>query len=160
MLPALKPYHDRYRTELFDRVLPFWMKHSQDTDFGGCYSCLDREGSIYDTRKYVWLNGRAAWTFARLYNTVEPRPEWLEFSKSCAHFLRRHAVTHDGHVYFSLTREGKPAFLQRKPYSAVFTALGFLEYAAATGGESAYRADFVTVVLRSNPISQLAWRLS
>jgi N-acylglucosamine 2-epimerase len=133
LLSALEPYYNRYRTELFDRVLPFWMKHSQDRDFGGCFTCLDRDGSIYDTRKYVWLNGRAAWTFARLYNSVEQRPEWLEFSRSCVHFLRRHGIRIDGHVYFSLTREGKPAFMQRKPYSAVFAALGLLEYAAATG---------------------------
>ena len=133
MLPALEPYHDRYHTELYDRVIPFWLNHSPDRQHGGLFTCLDREGAIYDTRKYVWMNGRAAWTFARLYNTVEKRPEWLEFSKSCIQFLRKHAYTEQGHVYFSLTREGQPAFEQRKPYSAVFVALGLLEYAAATG---------------------------
>ncbi len=135
MLPELAPYYDRYRTELFDRVLPFWQKHSPDKEFGGYFTCLDRDGSLYDSRKYVWMQGRAAWTFARLYNTVEKRPEWLEFSASCVKFLRHHAQALDGHIYFSLTREGKPAFMQRKPYSAVFLALGVLEYAAATGDE-------------------------
>ena len=133
MLPELKPYYDRYRTELYDRVLPFWLKHSLDTEHGGYFTCLDRDGSIYDTRKYVWMNGRAAWTFARLYNSVEKRPEWLEFSRSCVRFLRRYAYTPEGHIYFSLTREGKGTFVQRKPYSAVFVALGFLEYADASG---------------------------
>jgi len=133
LLPALQPYYDRYRTELFDRVLPFWLKHSPDPEYGGYFTCLARDGSVYDTRKYVWMNGRAAWTFARLYNTVEKRPEWLAFSKSCIEFLRKHAYTPEGHVYFSLSREGNPAFVQRKPYSAVFVALGLLEYAAAVG---------------------------
>ena len=135
MLAALEPYYNRYRHELFDRVLPFWLKHSLDREYGGYFTCLDRDGSIYDTRKYVWMNGRAAWTFARLYNSVEQRPEWLAFSKSCIEFLRKHAYTPEGHVYFSLTREGDPAFVQRKPYSAVFVALGLLEYAAASGDE-------------------------
>ena len=133
MLEALKPYYGRYRTELFDRVIPFWLKHSPDREHGGYFTCLDCDGSIYDTRKYVWMHGRAAWTFARLYNTVEKRPEWLEFSRSCVEFLRKHAYTPEGHIYFSLTREGNPAFVQRKPYSAVFVALGLLEYAEATG---------------------------
>ena len=133
MLPALEPYHARYHAELYENVLPFWLNHSLDHDHGGIFTCLDRDGSIYDTRKYVWMNGRAAWTFARLYNSVEKRPEWLEFSKSCIEFLRKHAYTKQGHIYFSLTREGQPAFEQRKPYSAVFVALGLLEYAAATG---------------------------
>jgi N-acylglucosamine 2-epimerase len=127
----LQPYYDRYRTELFDRILPFWMKHAPDPEYGGIFTCLDRDGSIYDTRKYVWMNGRAAWTFARLYNSVEKRPEWLAFSESCIRFLRQNAYTSEGHIYFSLTREGGPAFVQRKPYSAVFVALGLLEYAAA-----------------------------
>ena len=135
MLPELATYYDRYRAELFDRVLPFWQKHSRDSEFGGYYTCLDRDGSLYDNRKYVWMQGRAAWTFARLYNTVEKRPEWLNFSQSCVKFLRHHAQALDGHIYFSLTREGKPAFMQRKPYSAVFLALGMLEYAAATGDQ-------------------------
>lgn len=135
MLPELTTYYDRYRAELFDRVLPFWQKHSRDSEFGGYYTCLDRDGSLYDNRKYVWMQGRAAWTFARLYNTVEKRPEWLNFSQSCVKFLRHHAQALDGHIYFSLTREGKPAFMQRKPYSAVFLALGMLEYAAATGDQ-------------------------
>ena len=133
LLPELKPYHDRYHAELYDRVLPFWLKHAPDPEFGGIFTCLDREGAVYDTRKYVWMNGRAAWTFARLYNSVEKRPEWLELSKSCIQFLRKHAYSVGGHIYFSLTREGKPAFEQRKPYAAVFLALGLLEYAAATG---------------------------
>jgi N-acylglucosamine 2-epimerase len=139
VLPALQPYYDRYRTELFDRVIPFWLKYSTDTEFGGYFTCLDRDGSVYDTRKYVWMNGRAAWTFARLYNSVEKRPEWLAFSKSCVEFLRKHAYTPEGHIYFSLSREGKPSFVQRKPYSAVFVALGLLEYAAATGDEACRR---------------------
>lgn len=85
------------------------------------------------------MNGRAAWTFARLYNAVEQRPEWLEFSRSCVELLRKHAYTPQGHIYFSLTREGNPAFVQRKPYSAVFVSLGLLEYAAATGDEACRR---------------------
>ena len=139
MLPELKPYHDRYHTELFQRVIPFWLKHSPDPEHGGYFTCLDRDGTIYDTRKYVWMNGRAAWTFARLYNSVEKRPEWLAFSNSCIEFLRKHAYTPEGHVYFSLSREGNPAFEQRKPYSAVFVALGLLEYAAATGDAESRR---------------------
>ena len=135
LIPELEPYYHRYKSELFDRVLPFWMRHSRDLEHGGYFTCLDRQGLIYDDRKYVWMNGRAAWTFARLYNSVEKRPEWLEFSKSCIEFLRSHAYAPNGHVYFSLTRAGAPSFTQRKPYSAVFVALGLLEYAHATGSE-------------------------
>ena len=38
---------EQYRSELFDSVLPFWLKNSQDKEYGGYFSCLDRDGSVY-----------------------------------------------------------------------------------------------------------------
>lgn len=143
----LRPYAERYRSELFDHVLPFWLKHSPDADFGAYFTCLDREGAVYDTRKYVWLIGRAAWMFARLYNQVEQRPEWLAFSESCIRFLQRHAYDSAGRIYFSLTREGVPSGYQRKPYAAVFFCLGLIEYAKATG-DSACRDEALQLFAR------------
>lgn len=59
----------QYRGELLDRVLPFWLEHSQDSLCGGYFTCLDRDGSVYDTDKFVWLQGREVWMFAMLYNS-------------------------------------------------------------------------------------------
>lgn len=122
-----------YEENLFESVIPFWLRHSIDPLHGGYFTCLDRDGSLYDSRKYVWLNGRQLWTLSRLYNTVEQRPEWLAAARSGAEFLKAHVFDPQGRCYFSLTREGIPAFFQRKPYGAGFVALGFLEYARASG---------------------------
>lgn len=143
----LRPYAERYRAELLDNVIPFWLKYSPDREHGGYFTCLDRDGAVYDTRKYVWLQGRAAWMFARLYNELEPRAEWLEFSASCVDFLRRYARDPKGRCYFSLTREGRPAGYQRKPYAAVFVCLGLLEYARATG-DAGCRAEALDLYAR------------
>jgi len=132
----MKIYRERYRAELLNSVIPFWLEHSPDADFGGFYSCLDREGNVYDTRKYVWMQGRFVWTFSRLYNEVEQNPDWLAVARSGADFLQRHAWDPGGRCYFSLSREGRPVFFQRKPYAAVFVMLGLLEYARATGEKS------------------------
>lgn len=43
----------KYESELFDNVLPFWLEHSQDKECGGYFSCLDRDGSVYDTDKFI-----------------------------------------------------------------------------------------------------------
>ncbi len=66
---------DLYRTELTANVIPFWEQCSPDPEHGGFFSCFDRQGTLYDTTKYVWLQGRFVWMFARIYNSVEPRPE-------------------------------------------------------------------------------------
>ena len=60
----------KYRSELLDSVLPFWLNHSQDKEYGGYFSCLNRDGSIYDTDKFIWLQVREVWLFSLLYNKV------------------------------------------------------------------------------------------
>ena len=132
---VLRACRDRYRRELLESVTPFWLRHSLDREHGGYFTCLDREGQIYDTRKYIWLQGRAVWMFSRLYRTVAPEREWLEAAALGERFLRRHARDARGRYYFNLTREGRPVAFQRKPYAAVFAMAGQLEYARATGDE-------------------------
>jgi N-acylglucosamine 2-epimerase len=132
---VLKAVRDRYARELLESVAPFWLRHSLDREHGGYFTCLDREGQVYDTRKYIWLQGRAVWMFSRLYRTVAPEREWLEAAALGERFLRRHARDARGRYYFSLTRDGRPAAFQRKPYAAVFAMAGLLEYARATDDE-------------------------
>ena len=117
---------------LQESVIPFWLRHSLDRTCGGYFTALDRDGSVYDTRKYMWLQGREVWMFARLYNQWERRPEYLEAAALGADFVRRHGRSPDGHVYFSLTREGVPIAYQRKPFAAAFVMLGLLEFGLAT----------------------------
>jgi N-acylglucosamine 2-epimerase len=124
-----------YDHELLERVIPFWQKHSLDTNHGGYFNCLDADGSIYDRTKHIWLQGRQVWMFSKLYNTENKNPAWLQMAKSGAEFLRRHAILPDGKVLFALTEEGKPLQYQRKMYSACFVALGFSEYGRASGDQ-------------------------
>lgn len=121
----------RYETELFDRVLPFWERHAPDRTHGGTFNCLDRDGAVYSPSKHVWLQGRLAWTFAKLYRTVEPRPEWRALARSTVDFLRAHAVRPDGRVYFQLAADGRPQALQRKIFSECFYALALAEVGRA-----------------------------
>jgi N-acylglucosamine 2-epimerase len=76
-----------YLAELKDNVLPFWLRHSKDEEFGGFFTCLDREGKVYDTDKFMWLQGREVWTFSYMYKQLEPRPEWLAMALHGAAFM-------------------------------------------------------------------------
>lgn len=129
----LESYAERYRQDLVGSVIPFWLRHSLDREYGGYFSCLDRDGTVYDTKKYIWLQGREMWMFSRLYNELERRQEYLDAATLGVGFLRRFARDLQGRVYFSLTRDGRPFFYQRKPYAGVFYMLGLLEYYKATG---------------------------
>lgn len=135
----LADLRQRYENELFNRVLPFWERHSPDRDFGGYFNCLDRDGSVYDTSKHLWLQGRQVWMFSKLYTSVEQRPEWLEMARVGANFLRTHGRNANGRVYFALSREGQPQQLQRKIFSECFYIMAMAEYSRASGDASAMK---------------------
>lgn len=48
-------YASLYRDALVRDVVPFWEKNSIDRDCVGYFTCLDRQGVVYDTDKFIWL---------------------------------------------------------------------------------------------------------
>ena len=118
-------YRDKYKNELLDRVVPFWLKHSKDEEMGGYFSCLDRYGNVYDTDKFLWLQGREVWLFSMLADKVEKKEEWMEMAIHGAEFLKRHGRDEEGNWYFSLNREGKPLVQPYNIFSDCFAAMGF-----------------------------------
>ncbi|MBN3293718.1 RENBP epimerase, partial [Polypterus senegalus] len=54
---VLESFRKKICAEL-DQVVAFWLKHSHDEDHGGFFTCLAKDGEVYDDLKYVWLQGR------------------------------------------------------------------------------------------------------
>ncbi|HNS73963.1 MAG TPA: AGE family epimerase/isomerase [bacterium] len=145
----------QYKAGLLEQVIPFWGNNSRDETHGGYFTCLDRRGAVYDTDKFVWLQGRQVWMFATLYNRVEKRPQWLDMAWHGARFLHKHG--HDGRFnwYFSLTREGRPLIQPCNIFSDCFAAMAFGQLFAATGDEQLAdiaRKTFENIIRRAgNP---------
>src|SRR5512137_1104765 len=135
--PARAQLLATYRGTLLGDVIPFWLRHGLDREYGGILTALDRDGTLLDTDKSVWFQGRAGWMFATLYNTVEKRAEWLEAARSCVEFSRRHCFAPEGKMYFSVTREGQPLRMRRYVFSESFAAIANAAYAKATGDSRA-----------------------
>lgn len=126
---------EQYKTELLDQVLPFWLNHSQDREYGGYFTCLDREGTVYDTDKFIWLQARQVWMFSMLYNKVEKRQEWLDCALQGAEFLKKRG--HDGQFnwYFALDRQGNPLVQPYNIFSYTFATIAFGQLSQATGND-------------------------
>lgn len=131
-MDSLKEYGSLYKKELLDEVIPFWEKNSLDKDFGGYFTCLDREGKVYDTDKFMWLQGRQVWMFSMLYNQVEKKQDWLDTALHGAEFMQKHGMDKDGNWYFSLNREGQPLVQPYNIFSDCFAAMAFGELYKAT----------------------------
>jgi N-acylglucosamine 2-epimerase len=117
-------------------VLPFWLRHSPDTECGGYFTCLDRDGSVFDTDKFIWLQARQVWLFSMLYNEVEQRREWLDCALLGGEFLKKYG--HDGSYnwYFSLDRQGNPLVEPYNIFSYTFATMAFGQLGKATGNKA------------------------
>ena len=130
-----KQLAQQYKSELLDRVMPFWMEKSIDKEFGGYFTCLERDGEVFDTDKFIWLQGREVWMLSTLYNKVEKCQEWLDAAIQGAEFLKKYG--HDGNLnwYFALDREGNPLVEPYNIFSYTFAVIAFGQLSIATGNQ-------------------------
>lgn len=119
----LKKLANQYKDELLNNVLPFWLEHSQDHEFGGYFTCLDREGNVFVQINLFGCQGREVWLFSMLYNKVEKKQEWLDCAIQGSEFLKKYG--HDGnyHWYFSLDRAGNPLVEPYNIFSYTFATM-------------------------------------
>ncbi len=119
----------------------------------GFFNCLTESGKVFDTTKYVWLQGRQVWTYCQLakdaYVTrddrdgVDPngrKKRLVVAAVKGGEFLRRFAKVPDGSgkCYFALTKDGRPVKIQRTMFSESFYALAMIGLADVPG-EKVYK---------------------
>ncbi len=129
----LSEWRDSYRNDLVNNIMPFWMRNGVDRVNGGVYTCLDRDGSLIDSTKSVWFQGRFAFVCSFAYNNVDKNPEWLAAAKSTIDFIENHCFDSDGRMYFEVTADGKPLRKRRYVFSETFAAIAMAEYSKASG---------------------------
>lgn len=130
-----------YERELLERVMPFWLEKSQDTINGGYFTCLDRTGEVFDTDKFIWLQGRQVWMFSRLLNDPQIRStisehtaiEWLDCAVQGAEFLLKHGHNGEYEWYFAVEADGKALVEPYNIFSYTFATMAFGQLSLATG---------------------------
>ena len=111
------------------------------------------KGSVYDRDKFIWIQGREAWTFSMLYNKVKPQPRWLEMSKLGVDFLIKYGSDENGDFYFSLDEQGNPLVVPYNIFSDCFAAMAFSQYAVASGDDEAMefaKSTYQNILRRKN----------
>ena len=130
----------RYENELVNSVIPFWEKNCEDKTYGGYFTMLDRDGSVYDTAKYMWMQWRIVYMFATFYNSPYRKDNFLDIARQGYDFLTKHGRLEDGSYYFQLNRKGEPAMAPYSIFSDCFAAMGAAAMYEATG-EDKYRQE-------------------
>lgn len=140
----LNYWSSRYKEDMLQDIMPFWAKYGWDQKNGGIYTCIDRDGTLMDSTKSVWFQGRFAYICAFAYNHIEKSEQWLVMAKSCIDFFTNHCTDDNGRMYFEVTASGEPIRMRRYVFSESFAALALAEYSLATG-DHAYAVKALAV---------------
>ena len=120
-----------YKNEL-DDTLSFWYNYGYDKEHGGFYTCLDRDGSVYDTDKAVWAQGRGLWIFSKAYNSIKQDPNYLKAAKDAYEFITTKCYDKDNRMFFTVTGDGRSIQKRRYWFSESFSVVGSAELYKAT----------------------------
>jgi len=159
-----------YERELFENILPFWLKNGIDTEHGGFFTCFNNAGDrLLHRHKFTWSQGRFVWVLSRLSRWFDRDfpgcDRCLSYARRGAEFLMRHARLPNGNCAFILSETGEPILLdsEGRPraarpgevydtsiYADVFVVYGLAEFALATDDRQPYEfaADLFETAVR------------
>lgn len=149
----MQHFAEKYKNELIQNVVPFWEKHSIDREGGGFFTCLERDGKVFDTDKFMWLQGRQIWTMSMLYDKLEARESWKEMAIHGADFILKNGRDKQGDWYFSLDRNGNPLVQPYNIFSDCFATMGLGALYKITGKDEygqVAQDTFNRIVARQN----------
>ena len=133
-----------YRSHLLEEVMPFWLRHALDDQYGGIFTGIGDDGVINTENKFVWSNARAIYTFAALYDRIERNEKWLDAARSIAKFCLAHGRDEHGIWGFLTDRQGRMIEGEKAIQVDAFAIMGLVEFARASGDEQALQAALET----------------
>ncbi len=136
MKPEIMKLKKHYYHSLFEDVVPWWEKHSIDTENGGFFTRLERDGRPYSGDKDMWMTGREIWIFAHLYNQCKKEESWKKHALHGLDFMLKYAMKENGKMFFRLDKNGKPLAEVLSLFTEVFAAIAVAECAKMTADEA------------------------
>jgi mannobiose 2-epimerase len=126
-------WRERVERELLGDILPFWLNHAVDREFGGFRGQIANDLTIDPlAHKGLILNARILWTFAKAYK-VYGDEVYLRTARRAYEYLRRYFWDAEfGGMYWMVDHLGNPVETKKRIYGQAFTVYALAEYAAAS----------------------------
>lgn len=126
---------------LSEKLIPFWLERSVDTEFGGYLTCFDEKGEFTgNDTKYLVTQSRMVWGFSNLleFAREEDKEAMKAAAKQGARFLMEKFWDKKyGGFYWQLNRDGSIADPAKLVYGEGFAIYALSEYAHTYGDSEA-----------------------
>lgn len=126
---------------LRDKVIPFWLERSVDTQYGGYITSFDENGAFDGNGvKYMVTQSRMLWGFSYLapFARPEDRPKMKAAADQGFAFFRKYFFDPVyGGVYWMLNRDGSVADPAKLVYGEGFAIYALSQYAITYNNEQA-----------------------
>ena len=133
----------RYRGNLQNRVLPYWLESTRDTTNGGYLLCDDAvAGRCTPSEKQLVSQARMVWGFSLAHRSGLGQPkaglpvahDYLAAATDGVRFLRQHFLDpKDGGYFFTTDLAGHPQNRRKLLYGQAFVLYALVEYHQASG---------------------------
>jgi mannobiose 2-epimerase len=123
----------RVEAELKSNILPFWLKHAVDEEYGGFRGQMANDLAIEPLApKGIILNARILWTFSKAFS-VYGDPAYLNTARRAYEYLVRSFWDNEyGGVYWMVDYQGNPLDTKKRIYGQAFSVYALAEYYHAT----------------------------
>jgi mannobiose 2-epimerase len=128
------------RSELVDRILPYWMHEAIDERQGGFAGLILENGEPHiDAPKGCILNARILWTFSAAYAALGGA-ELLAMVDRAAVYFAAHFLDHThGGVFWMVDATGKPTDERKHVYAQAFAIYALAEHYRVTDDAASLR---------------------
>ena len=139
--PPLGAFRRHVESELRNNILPFWMKHAPDPEFGGFRGRIWNDLRIDpQAEKGIILNSRILWTFSRAF-TWYAEPPFLELARRAFAFIKERFFDQEFRgVFWTVDYLGQPLDTKKRTYGQAFVLYALSEYYYATRSEEVLNA--------------------
>jgi len=130
-----KGFLQEVQNHLSKELIPFWLSHGVDKEYGGFLTYFDKDGNpTGETLKTLVCQARMVFTAASAHRANLGDGAFLEFARQGVDFLLNHFwdTQYEG-WFWTCQQDGTPDNMSKLTYGHSFGVYSFSEYAMASG---------------------------
>ena len=142
----------QFQNELYQNILPFWMKNAPDRENGGFYGGITNDLVVQNELPRTAVTcARFLWTFSHAYRVTGDQ-QYLDIAQHAYDYLFKAFWDKQyGGLFWSVDYHGNPVEPRKHSYAQAFGIYGLSEYYMVTGlAESLWYANELFALLETH----------